>query len=130
MLYQSLLQCNTNSLSIVLLLHLSLPTQTLRLAKDTVNVLLNTLSLINALYPINASLSTFPNPFHTVKAPTQRLFTPYFRVTISILCIFCDKCTQIISLEFCLLIKVIILWCVYHLVGPRWHSESSNKTSF
>ena len=78
--------------------------------------------------------SSFPNPSHTVKAQIQRLFRPYLRVTISILSIYYDNCTQNISLESYLVIKVITQWCVVHCVhgleGPKWNSESSKTTSF
>ena len=70
---------------------------------------------------------SFPNPSCTVKAPTQLLLEAILESPSAFLCIFYDNFTQNISLEFCLLIKVIIVWCVHHLEGPRWHSESWYK---
>ena len=66
---------------------------------------------------------SFPTPSHTVKAQIQRLVKPYFRVTISTLCIFYDNCTQNILLESYLFIKVITQWCVHGLEGSGWYSE-------
>ena len=71
-----------------------------------------------------------PNPSHTVKVQRQRLFRTYFKVTVSILCIFFDNYTHNISLEVYLFIKVIVMWCVHCLEGQRWLSEHSNKMSF
>ena len=50
-------------------------------------------------------------------------FRFYSRVTISTFCIFYYNCTQNISLEFHLFIKVNRLWCVHLLERQIWHSE-------
>ena len=51
----------------------------------------------------------------TVKAQTKCLCRLYFRVTISIWCIFYNSSTHNISLNINLLIKAILLWCSHCL---------------
>ena len=69
--------------------------------QHTVNVLLNTPSLINDPLPFSASKTQIL----TQNTSNQRLIRLSFRVAISILCIFYRKSIQNISLQFFLFIK-------------------------
>ena len=54
-------------------------------------------ALLNVPFP---PFFSYPSPSYSIKIQTQRLFRPYFRATISILCIFSDNCTQNIRVLF------------------------------
>ena len=64
-------------------------------------------------------------PLHDPKS--QCLFTLYFRLTITISCIFCENSCEIYILSpihHLVVVKMIILWCVHHLEDQRWSSTS------
>ena len=66
-------------------------------AVTTVDGLLNTPFLVNAPHPLFTQL---PEPFGLNEALTKHLFTHYFRVLITILCIFYETCKKCKSIKF------------------------------